>query len=217
MVQGGGPLSVQWGVDAGGAGLQRQGALTRRGQEVVQRQFLADVVAHAQPRHARYGQQDGVELAIGGAPQPGVDISAQHLDLKVGSQGQGLSLTAQTGGAQTCAQRQVGETGEVAADEGVAGVLALGNGGDAQALGLFGGHILHRVDGDVDPAGQQGLLDLLGEQGLAADFQQAAILHPVAGGDDLDQGDCGLDLGFRARPGRGRWRAASCRTGRAPA
>ena len=81
---------------------------------------------------------------------------------------------------------QVDETGEMLADEAVAGVLAFGDRGDGQTLGLFGGDVLHRVDGDIDAAVQQGLLDLLGEQGLAADFQQAAVLDAVAGGDDLD-------------------------------
>ena len=81
------------------------------------------------------------------------------------------------------------------ADEGVAGVFALGHGGDGEARRLFGGDVLHRVDGDVDAAVQQGLLDLLGEQGLAADFQQATVLDAVAGGDDLDQRDQGFDLG----------------------
>ena len=100
------------------------------------------------------------------------------------------------GGAPARAEGQGIETVEVAADEGVAGVLAFGDGGDAQAFGLFGGDVLHRMDGDVDPAGQQGLLDLLGEQRLAADFQQAAILDAVAGGDDLDQRNGGLDLGL---------------------
>jgi len=82
------------------------------------------------------------------------------------------------------------------ADEGVAGVFALWHGGDGQTGRLFGGDVLHRVDGDVDAAVQQGFLDLLGEQGLAADFQQAAILDAVAGGDDLDQGDKSFDLGI---------------------
>ncbi|MNY10841.1 hypothetical protein D3C86_1438400 [compost metagenome] len=91
---------------------------------------------------------------------------------------------------------QVGEGREMLADEAVAGVLAFGHGGDGQAGGLFGGDVLHRVDGDVDAAVEQGLLDLLGEQGLAADFQQAAVLNAVAGGDDLDQGDQGFDVGL---------------------
>ena len=182
-----------------------QGALARRGQEGVQRQLLADVFGHPQPGHAGNRQQNGVEIPLGGAAQPGVDIAPQHLDLQVGAQGQGLGLTAQAGGAQPGAEGQGVETVEVAADEGVARVLAFRDGGDAQALGLFGRHVLHRMDGDVDPAVQQGFLDLLGEQGLAAQLHQAAVLDAVAGGDDLDQrhGRFDLGLGFAQGPADG--------------
>ena len=43
----------------------------------------------------------------------------------------------------------------------------------------------------VDPPGEQRLVDLLGEQALAADVGECAVLHPVAGGD------YGHDLGHR--------------------
>ncbi len=45
------------------------------------------------------------------------------------------------------------------------------------------------MHGEVDTPGEQRLLDLLGEEALAADFGQAAVLHAVArcaNGDDLD-------------------------------
>ena len=51
------------------------------------------------------------------------------------------------------------------------------------------------MDGDVDLARQQGLLDLLGEQALAADLAQRAILHLVAGGLD----DANLDAAGRGQ------------------
>ena len=45
------------------------------------------------------------------------------------------------------------------------------------------------MDGKLDGALQQRLLDLLGEQALAADLVQLAVLDPVAGGaDDHDLG-----------------------------
>ena len=40
------------------------------------------------------------------------------------------------------------------------------------------------MDRTVDRAVEQGLFDLLGEQRLAAHFQQAAVLDAVAGGGD---------------------------------
>ena len=50
------------------------------------------------------------------------------------------------------------------------------------------------MDRDIDATVDQGLLNFLGEQGLAADFEQATVLDTVAGGDDLDQGDSGVHL-----------------------
>src|SRR5262249_36885085 len=48
-------------------------------------------------------------------------------------------------------------------------------------------HVLHGVDREIDAAVQQRLLDLLGEQALAADLLQLSVLHPVArGADDRD-------------------------------
>ena len=59
----------------------------------------------------------------------------------------------------------------------------------------------------ADPAAiQKRLLDLLGEEALAADLHQPAILHPVAGGGDDDQRGGGLDLGRNVRVGAERSR-----------
>ena len=106
---------------------------------------------------------------------------------QVGPPVQRLGLAAQAGGAQRApCGSAVNERGLVA-DEGVARVLALGDRGDDQARRQLGRHVLHRMDGAVDAAVQQRLLDLLGEQPLAADLQQPAVLHAVAGGGDRDQ------------------------------
>jgi len=43
------------------------------------------------------------------------------------------------------------------------------------------------MDGAVDLAGQQGRLDLLGEEALAADVHQTAVLDLVTAGGDPDQ------------------------------
>jgi hypothetical protein len=99
----------------------------------------------------------------------------------------GLGLATQAGGAEHGALRQVLQALGLVAEEGVAGVFALRDGGDAEAVGQHRRHVLQGMDGAVDAALQQGLLDLLGEHALAADLQQTAVLHPVAGGGDDDQ------------------------------
>jgi len=63
-----------------------------------------------------------------------------------------------------------------------------GNGGDDQTRRQDGGHVLHGMDRAVDAAVQHRLLDLLGEQRLAAHLQQAPILDLIARGADDDQG-----------------------------
>ena len=50
-------------------------------------------------------------------------------------------------------------------------------------------HVLQRMHRQVDPPVEQRLLDLLGEQALAADLGEQAVLHPVAGGADGDELD----------------------------
>ena len=50
--------------------------------------------------------------------------------------------------------------------------------------GSVGLQVLQAVHREVDPAIGQRLVDLLGEQALAADLGQAAVLHRVAGGAD---------------------------------
>ena len=70
--------------------------------------------------------------------------------------------------------------------------------------GQHGRHVLQRVDGAVDAAVEQGLLDLLGEQALAADLQQPAVLDAVAGGGDDDQRARPPSASSGRRPGRRR-------------
>src|SRR6516162_2647740 len=69
------------------------------------------------------------------------------------------------------------------------------------------------MHGEVDTPGEQRLLDLLGEQALAADFGQATVLHPVArcaNGDDLDGTCCG-EVGMgREQPLAHECRLAQC-------
>ena len=75
----------------------------------------------------------------------------------------------------------------MAADEGVAGILALRNRADHQARGLGGGEVFVTVDGDVDSVLEQFLLDRLGEPPHAS--VEGAGSVPVTGRRDLDKLD----------------------------
>ena len=71
-----------------------------------------------------------------------------------------------------------------AEDQRVAGVLAPQRAGEHDAGRQRGLQVLQAVHREVDAAVGERLVDLLGEQALAADLRQAAILHRVAGGAD---------------------------------
>ena len=71
-----------------------------------------------------------------------------------------------------------------AQDQRIARILARQRAGQHDAGRQLGLQVLQAVHGEVDPAVQQRLVDLLGEQPLAADLRQRPVLHRVAGGAD---------------------------------
>jgi hypothetical protein len=91
-----------------------------------------------------------------------------------------LSLASQAAGAHPCPHGELFEPGTRPRDQDVRGILALGDGRDVEAGGQVGRDILHAVDGQVHPMIQQGLLDLLDEEGLAPHLGQRHVQDPVA-------------------------------------
>ena len=71
-------------------------------------------------------------------------------------------------------------------DQGVPRVLALEGAGEHDAGGHLGFEVLQGVDCEIDPVVEQGLVDFLGEQALAADIGQpgAGGLGGIPGGAD---------------------------------
>ena len=62
----------------------------------------------------------------------------------------------------------LGERAVLEADEGIARVLPLQRGAERQPGRQNSRHVLHGMHGEVDRAGEQRLLDLLGKETLAA-------------------------------------------------
>ena len=54
-------------------------------------------------------------------------------------------------------------------NKGVAHVFAFKEGGERHARRQARGHVLARMDADIDAAGEQGFVDFLGENALATD------------------------------------------------
>lgn len=76
---------------------------------------------------------------------------------------------------------QIGQSGGLRRQEGIAHVFARQEGRQGQAGRQHGRHVLGGMHRDIDPAVDQRLLDFLSEKPLAADFRQWPVLDPVAG------------------------------------
>ena len=75
--------------------------------------------------------------------------------------------------------------------QGVSGIFALEHRAHLESLGQHRGHVLAAVNGQVDVAGQQRVLDFLHEQALSADLRQRRVLQAIARGlDDDDLAGC---------------------------
>jgi hypothetical protein len=85
--------------------------------------------------------------------------------------------------------RQVAQARGLAADERVAHILARQTRGKHQPVRQHRRHVLGGMHREVDRTAEQRLLDLLGEQALAARLAQRAILDAIARGADRDDLD----------------------------
>ena len=144
-----------------------------------------------EPLQARKREQGGVDLSGIELAQPGLHIAAQGPDFQIGTPPLHLRLPPQGRGADAGAARQVGERLCRAADEDIARILALKAGSQHQPLRQNRRHVFRRMNGEVDLARQQRLLDLLGKERLAPRLRQRSILNAVPGGSDAAQLDVG--------------------------
>ena len=153
--------------------LDRQRALPHRRAHDVGAEDFADDVAPAEPPQTRGRQHDGVVLALLHFVDARIDIAADRLHIQIAA-----------GAACSCAMRRSElvptdraefQIAQLAADDGVARIGALRNGGDGQAFRQFGGQIFHAVNGEIDAPVEQRFFDFLREQTLAADFVQRDI------------------------------------------
>ena len=103
-------------------------------------------------------------------------------------------LAPQRCGADDGAMGKMAQRIRLAADEHVARVLARQHRGDREPGRQHGRHVLGRMHRQLDRAGNERLLDLLGEQALAARLVQRSIANDVAGGaDDFELDALGVE------------------------
>eukprot|EP00958_Prasinococcus_capsulatus_P015766 scaffold1690_cov366-Prasinococcus_capsulatus_cf.AAC.2 len=162
------------------------GVLTLRdGREhLVGGQEGGHVLSQAQALEAGVGEQRGVHDTLVEFAQARLDVAPEVDHLEGGMLVEELGLAAQGGAADDGRLGELAEGAVLEAHEGVAHVLARQVAVEHGALGQVRGHVLHGVHGDVDAAVQEGLVDLLGEEALAANVRQGLAEHLVAGGLD---------------------------------
>ncbi len=148
--------------------LDADDALADRGQHVLRREPRAD--PRLEPEALEPGGREHGRVAVAGVElgEARVDVAAQHDDLEVGPAMTQLALAAQARGADARALRQGSQRFVARRDEGIARIAALERGGDREAGGQVGGHVLHRMDGDVGAPVLERVFELLDEQSLAA-------------------------------------------------
>ncbi len=171
------------------ARLDGDDALPDRRNEFVGVERLGRGVGEAEPLEAGEREQRRIDLAGIELAQPRLHIAAERYDAEVGPQPLHQRLPPQRGGADHRARGQFPKRLRLAADEDVAGIFARQHRRDDETIRQYRRHVLGGMHGDVDLAGRQRLLDLLGEEPFAAEFRQRTVADGVAGGRygaDLD-------------------------------
>lgn len=164
------------------AHLDRQCGLPRRWEHDLGRENLAYHIQPLPSFQTGVGQDDCIERPgrVQGAGEAGIDVAAQGQDDQVGSRGQQLRRAARAAGADLRTCRQAVQRMAGAADQDVGRVGASWDRADMQAIRRLCRQVLQTVDGRVDAAYMQRLLQLFCEQALAANCGQRAIELAVA-------------------------------------
>ncbi len=156
----------------------------------------------AEPRQPRQSQESGINAAVVQFLETRCDTAAQGDDFQVGTQMQGLGLAAQAGGADHRARRQVFQGFSLVRNESVARVFPGRHRRQHNSVRQPRRHILHRMHRRIDAPVQQGFVQFLGEQALAAGVLQPLVQKPVAAGDKALHGKIRIahSRGMRQQP-----------------
>ena len=173
------------------ADLERERPLAGLGEHFRRLETVADLGFQPEAVEPAGGEDDRVEAPLGALAETRVDVPAQRLYGERRLEREQLRAAACGRGADAHARRQT-----VAADERVAGILARRIRADDEPGGVGRRHVLRRVDGNVDPAVQQGLLELLHEYAPLADLSERLAAVAVAGRRDRNERD--LDVPSRS-------------------
>src|SRR5262245_6880585 len=142
-------------------------ALAGRRQAVLRVEARADALAQAEPDQSGDRQDHGVVLAAVELGEARLDVATQQLRLQVWMALEYLRRTPQAGSSYHRSFRHFPERRKLRGDKRVSWILALEDGGDAEARRQLGRQVLHRVHRELRAAVGQRVLQLLHEQALA--------------------------------------------------
>lgn len=172
------------------ASFEGERSLTGGGTKLVGGKALVDPLSALETVETGRSEDESVALSGGEFFEAGVDVAADIDKLNIGTQREELGSSAGAGSAYGSAEGQGVEGPIGLADPNIAGVGALGDGGEGELRGQFGWKVFERVDGEVDPAFFEGFFDFFDEDAFAVEIRrrdEAGLLHAVASGsDDLE-------------------------------
>ncbi len=172
------------------AALDPQRSLGDRRKHVLNGEDAAGHALQSEPLESRQGEQRRVALAGLKLAHPGVGVAAQRDHAQIGPAHQHLRTATQRRRSDPGTGRQPRKPVRMRRQERVPRVVALEDAGDGEPLREPCLDVLHRMDGDIDFAGEQRLLKLFGEEALSADLREGPIEDLV--GDRGDNHQLGL-------------------------
>ena len=167
------------------AALDSERALPDRRQRDLGLENPGRAMLETEPDEPGAREHDGVALAFVHLAEPGVDVAAHRDDLEIGTRRAKADCPTQAARADLGALGELLETAVLRRDEHITGILSRRDAGDEEAGGKYARHVLDGVHGKIGAALEEGLLDLLHEEALAAHLGERAILDLVASRDDL--------------------------------
>ena len=120
------------------AGFEGEGSLAGCGADLLGGETVVDGLGALEAVEAGGSEDEGVTLALLEFAQAGVDVAADFDEGDVGAEGEDLCAAAWTGGTDAASGGERVERPELFADPNVAGVGALGDGGEGELRGKFG-------------------------------------------------------------------------------
>jgi hypothetical protein len=154
------------------AALHGQRPLSGRREHLVRLKTLGHQFRQAKASDSRSREDDRIEPPRGDLTHPRVDIATQGYEIQVRAKGPQLGAAAGAAGAHHGTLRQGREGPACSGEQGIPGVLPTPDGGEDQACGEIDRNVLQGVDGEVDLAAAQGVLQGVGEDAAAPERRE---------------------------------------------